>query len=151
MEDLATRRPNESICHWQLICLLANCPDAELRDPARAVALAKRVLPPRAGHYWRYLALAQYRCGDWQDAAGSVRRAMDLRQGGDAYDWLLLAMAHWQLGQKEEAIKTYTQAQEALITNQPIFYQYLGVMAVDRLRREAEMLLGEQNEDTEEE
>ena len=55
MEDLARRRPDESACHWQLICLLANCPDEALRDPPRAVEIAKRVLPPSAGHYWRYL------------------------------------------------------------------------------------------------
>ena len=103
--------------------------------PGRAVALAKHVLPARAGHYWRYLALAQYRSGDWQDAADSIQQAMDLRQGGDAYDWLLLAMAHWQLGQKEEAIERYTQAQEAIKASKPIFYEYIGVMAVDRLRQ----------------
>ena len=55
MEDLARLRPKEPDCHWQLICLLANCPDEALRDPPRAVALAQRVLPPSAGHYWRYL------------------------------------------------------------------------------------------------
>ena len=57
MEELARCRPKEPDCHWQLICLLANCPEPALRDPPRAVALAKRVLPPSAGHYWRYLAL----------------------------------------------------------------------------------------------
>ena len=76
------------------------------------MTLAKHVLPARAGHYWRYLALAQYRSGDWQDAADSIQQAMDLRQGGDAFDWFLLAMAQWQLGQKEEALERYTQAQE---------------------------------------
>ncbi len=80
MEDLARRRPNEPDCHWQLICLLANCPDEALRDPLRAVALAKHVLPPSAGHYWRYLALAQYRSQQWQDAANSIQQAMDLRR-----------------------------------------------------------------------
>jgi tetratricopeptide (TPR) repeat protein len=143
MEDLARRRPDESACHWQIICLLANCPDPALRDPRRAVTLAKHVLPARAGHYWRYLALAQYRSGDWQDAADSIRQAMDLRQGGDALDWLLLAMAEWQLGQKEEALERYTQAQEAIEASKPIYYEYIGVMAVDRLRSEAEMLLAE--------
>ena len=143
MEDLARRRPEESICHWQLICLLANCPDPALRDPPRAVALAKRVLPPSAGHYWRYLALAQYRSDQWQDAADSIQQAMDLRQGGDAFDWLLLAMTHWQLGQKDAALERYTQAQEAIKTGKPLFYEYVGVMAVQRLQSEAEMLMGD--------
>ena len=151
MEDLARRQPDESVCHWQLICLLANCPDPAMRDPARAVALTKRVLPEQAGHYWRYLALAEYRSDQWQDAAASIQQAMDLRQGGDAFDWLLLAMTHWQLGQKEEAIERYTQAQEAIKTGKPLFYEYLGVMAVQRLQREAEMLLGNRIENAKEE
>ena len=147
MEDLARRRPDESVCHWQLICLLADCPDAELRDPQRAVALAKHVLPPSAGHYWRYLALAQYRSAQWQDAADSIQRAMDLRQGGDAYDWLLGAMSQWQLGQKDAALEKYTKAQEAIKAGKPLFYEYLGVMAVERLRNEAEALIGKRIED----
>jgi uncharacterized protein HemY len=147
MEDLVERRPDESVCHWQLICLLANCPDPELRDASRAVSLAKRSLPEQAGHYWRYLALAQYRSDQWQDAADSIRQAMDLRQGGDAFDWLLLALTHWQLGRKEEAIERYSQAQAAIEAGKPLFFRYLGAMAVQRLRTEAEMLLDHQVED----
>ena len=101
----------------------------------RAVEMAKRVLPPSAGHYWRYLALAQYRSQQWQDAADSIQQAMDLRQGGDAFDWLLLAMAQWQLGQKDAALEKYSQAQEAIKTSKSLFYEYLGVMAVQRLQR----------------
>ena len=102
------------------------------------------------GHYWRYLALAQYRSEHWQAAADSIQQAMDLRQGGDAFDWLLLAMAHWQLGQKDAALERYTQAQEAIEAGKPLFYEYLGVMAVQRLQREAEMLMGEGIEGAEE-
>ena len=80
MEDLVRRRPDESACHWQLICLLANCPDEALRNPPRTVGLAQHVLPPSAGHYWRYLALAQYRSQQWQEAAHSIQQAMDLRR-----------------------------------------------------------------------
>ncbi len=74
---------------------------------------------------------------------------MDLRQGGDAFDWLLLAMARWQLGQKEQAIQRYAQAQEAINIGKPLFYEYLGVMAVQRLQREAETLLGQGIENAE--
>ena len=76
---------------------------------------------------------------------------MDLRQGGDAFDWLLLAMTHWQLGQKEEALQWYTQAQEAIETGKPIFFRYLGALTVKRLRGEAEILLGNRVEDAKEE
>jgi serine/threonine protein kinase/tetratricopeptide (TPR) repeat protein len=140
MEDLSCRRSLEPICQWQLICLLANCPDPAFRDPPRAVALARRVLPPRDGPYWRYLALAQYRQRDWQAAADSIQLAMDLRRGGDAFDWLLSAMAHRQLGQHERALKSYNRARAALAAREPLFCEYVGVLAVDRLREEAEEL-----------
>ena len=35
---------------------------------------------------------------------------MTLRQGGDVFDWFFLAMAHWQLGHKEEARRWYDRA-----------------------------------------
>ena len=53
------------------------------------------------------------------------------------------SICHWQLGQKEEALKRYTEAQKAIEANKPIFYEYIGVMAVDRLWSEAQMLLEE--------
>jgi hypothetical protein len=77
---------------------------------------------------------------------------MDLRQGGDAFDWLLLAMTHWQLGQKDAAQAMYTQAKSAIQAGKPLFYEYLGVLAVHRLQSEAEILLSEQRiEDVNEE
>ena len=76
---------------------------------------------------------------------------MELRQGGDAVDWFLLAMAHWQLGRKDVAVDRYTQAQEAISTGQPLFYEYLGVMATERLQREAEMLMEKPNQPAKEE
>ena len=35
---------------------------------------------------------------------------MELRSGGDATDWLFLAMAHWQLGDRDEARRWYNKA-----------------------------------------
>jgi hypothetical protein len=35
---------------------------------------------------------------------------VELSQGGRGSDWLFLAMAHWQLGHKEDARKWYDQA-----------------------------------------
>jgi hypothetical protein len=32
---------------------------------------------------------------------------MEARGGGDAYDWIFLAMAHWQLGEKDRAREWY--------------------------------------------
>ena len=44
---------------------------------------------------------------------------MELRKGGDSFDWFLLAMSHWQLGDKEEARTWYDRAVEWMDKNQP--------------------------------
>lgn len=139
-EKLVDQRPDNWDCHWPLICLLANCPAMEFRDPARAVELAKRVLPKEVGHCWRYTALAQYRNNDGEAAIKSLKKAMDLREGGDAFDRLLMALALQQIGQMNSALEEYKKSQAEMATERPIFYEYIGISAVQRLQREAKLL-----------
>ena len=35
---------------------------------------------------------------------------MELRKGGNGSDWFVLAMAHWQLGDKDKAAQWYERA-----------------------------------------
>jgi hypothetical protein len=61
---------------------------------------------------------------------------MDLRNGGDSFDWFFLAMAHWQLGDKDQARKWYGQALAWMEKNQPNDDE------LRRFRSEAEEVLG---------
>jgi hypothetical protein len=61
---------------------------------------------------------------------------MKLRKGDDNFNWFFLAMAHWQLGHKEEARKWYDRAVEWMQKNKP------NDEALHRFRAEAAMLLG---------
>ena len=63
--------------------------------------------------------MAHYRAGDWKAAIAALDKSMQLRKGGDSFDWFFLAMAHWQLGNKDEARKWYDQAVEWMEKNQP--------------------------------
>ena len=101
--------------------LLAMCPDVKVRNPGRAVELAKKAieLSPKEGHYWNTLGAADYRGGDCKAAVTALERSMELRKGGDSFDWFFLAMAHWQLGDKEEARKRYDRAVAWMEKNQP--------------------------------
>ena len=104
--------PHTVACMDAIAWLLATCPDLKLRDPARAVKLATESveLAEKPGTYWNTLGTAQYRMGDWRAAIDALKKSMELRDGGDGADWFFLAMAYWQLGQKEEARAWYDRA-----------------------------------------
>ncbi|HJS08598.1 MAG TPA: serine/threonine-protein kinase [Pirellulales bacterium] len=103
---------------WQL----ANCPAIELRDPPRAVALAREALndaptsgsnwklSPIAGGNWYLLAVALCRAGQWEEAVKAAEESLRLCSGEDGARWLYLAMADWQLGRRDQAHKWYRQA-----------------------------------------
>jgi serine/threonine protein kinase/tetratricopeptide (TPR) repeat protein len=132
---------------------LVTCPATEFRDPARAGRLAEKALAvarkdplqaPKEAGCWNTLGVARYRAGDWQAATKALGQAMRLHQGGDATDWLFLAMAHQKLGHDAEARKWYAQAvqwqeknRQALAAD-PALAEELG-----RFRREAEEVLGQ--------
>jgi hypothetical protein len=59
-----------------------------------------------------------------------------LRGGGDSADFFFLAMAHWQLGHRDEARKWYVKAIEWMDNYLP------GDKALRRFRAEAAELLG---------
>jgi serine/threonine-protein kinase len=124
--------------HNNLAWLLATCPNPQLRDPARAVALAKKaiVFQPQSGVPWNTLGVALYRAGNGRAAIAALQRSMQLRKGGDSNDWFFLAMAHAQLGEKEEARRWYARAVQWMEKHQPQDVELRG------FRAEAAALLG---------
>ena len=113
--------PNSARAHNDLSWLLATCPDRKLRDPARAVELARRAvaLQEPVGKVWNTLGAAHYRAGAWRPAIDALEKSMVLRQGGDAFDWFFLALAHHKLGHADEAKKWYAKAIGWLEKNGP--------------------------------
>jgi tetratricopeptide (TPR) repeat protein len=103
-----------------LAWVLATCPDAKLRDPDRAVELAKKavLLAPKAGMYWNTLGAAHYRAGDWEAAVAALDKAVELHQGVDPVDQLFLAMAYRKLGKDDESRVAYNQALQWLERNE---------------------------------
>ena len=129
---------NSAEAHNNLAWLLATSADADVRNASRAVerALKSVELAPRAGHMWNTLGVAHYRAGDWRAAITALEKSMELRKGGDSHDWFFLAMAHWQLGEKDQAREFYDRAVQWMEANQPTSDQ------LHRFRAEAEVLLG---------
>jgi tetratricopeptide (TPR) repeat protein len=127
--------PKNPLFQNNLAWLLATCPEAKLRDPKRAVELAaaavktqpKEAVPvkaqPKEAAYWTTLGVARYRAGDWKGTTEDLQNALKLFQGacgfqrGVGRSLFFLAMAHHQLGHRQEARQTYDRALAWLETN----------------------------------
>src|SRR5262249_1488282 len=85
---------------------LAVTPDVKERDPVLAVAMARKAvgLAPKAAGIQNTLGVACYRNGDWNGAIAALMRSEELEPNKHlGFNALFLAMAHWQLGHKDEA------------------------------------------------
>ncbi|HKB06142.1 MAG TPA: protein kinase, partial [Gemmataceae bacterium] len=106
---------------WELL----TSADPRLRDPAKAVDMAKKVVElsikqgddrnkdgrDRLGNYWNTLGVAHYRAGNLEEAIAALQKSLAIAKaitkGDDSRyvceDWLFLAMANWKLERKDEA------------------------------------------------
>jgi tetratricopeptide (TPR) repeat protein len=115
----------------RLAWFLANCADVAMREPAQAVRSATEAvaIADKQGsvttrrHFqqlsYRALGAAQYRAGDWKAAAAALQKSMDLRAGGDGFDWFFLAMANARLGKVSEARALYDRAVRWMAKTRP--------------------------------
>jgi tetratricopeptide (TPR) repeat protein len=100
---------------WFLIV----CPDLRFRDPSRGVALSRRLVElatplgmdrPRFSGGVRplfTLGLALYRAGDLAGARQAVERSMRLREGGEAYEWFVMAMIEAREGRRSDCAREF--------------------------------------------
>ena len=77
-------------------------------------------LLPNDGNRWNTLGVAYYRAGQWEEAITASGKSRELGAGGhEGVDLFFIAMAHWQLGKKDEARQFYDQAVEWTEQKQP--------------------------------
>ncbi len=76
-------------------------------------------LAPKAGDKFNTLALAEYRSGHWTESLAASQRSLALQGGGYAADWFLLALAHWQKGEKDQARTCFDKAVASTKTKAP--------------------------------
>jgi tetratricopeptide (TPR) repeat protein len=130
--------PKKANAWNSLAWLCATCPDQNFRDTRKAVRCAQKAveLAPAEGNHWNTLGAAHYRAGEWKLAVEALNKSMGLRKGGNSLDWFFLAMAHWQLGDKEEAHKWFDEGVQWMEKNAPKNEE------LRRFRGETEQLLG---------
>jgi serine/threonine protein kinase/tetratricopeptide (TPR) repeat protein len=124
LDEAVLRGPKDLAGHVNLAWLLTTCPVQKLRDPARALVVANRAVEigPGSEVAWQVLGWAHYRNRAWKASIEALEKSMKLQknpQGGDSWQWFFLAMAHWQLGHREEARSWYQRAANWLEKNAP--------------------------------
>jgi serine/threonine-protein kinase len=121
-----------------LAWLLTTCADANLWDAAGGLEAARKSVELEESRWsWQVLGWAHYRNGDWKASIEALEKscALDDPRGGDSAQWFFLAMAHWQLGEKDKARAWYERAVQWMDKNQP------GDELLRRLQAEAAELL----------
>ena len=93
-------------------------------------------LQPDDADHWNNLGVAQYRAGDWQAAVEALEKADGMIEQGDREHRMFLAMAHWQLGNKDKARELYAQGAAWIAAHAQDDEEQI------RFRAEAEQLMG---------
>jgi tetratricopeptide (TPR) repeat protein len=135
--EVWSTRFGNALTHDILAWVMVTDSGSLIRDDKVAVELARQAvrLVPKDGDFWNTLGVAYYRNRQWRESAEALRTAIELSQGGVPADWLFLAMAEWQLGNKSEARRWYTQAVESQGSGEP------GNDQLPAFRAEAEELM----------
>jgi serine/threonine protein kinase/TPR repeat protein len=117
---------------------LATDENPSLQEPETALELARKasVLEPNDGGVWRTFGAAQYRAGNWQGAVKALKHAIELRNGGDAFEWFFMAMAQQKSGHPDEARRWYDKSLQWMAKNAPNDSELV------RFRAEAAAVLG---------
>jgi tetratricopeptide (TPR) repeat protein len=133
----------------RLAWILVTSSDERVRDPKQAVELAGKAVEnaPQQGAFSNTLGAAHFRAGNWDQCVRALETSMKLRQEGDGFDWLFLAMAYHQLGKAVEANKWLDKALDWIAQmEQGKFTNPLVRMQWQAHRREAEMVRREAEE-----
>jgi tetratricopeptide (TPR) repeat protein len=149
LEQACAEAPDEPEPFAVFAVQLVACPYPEYQDLARATELAMRAidLEPDNGWWWRSLAMAHYRLGEFQAAVDEHDKSFELN--GTTHPWGMFyqAMAHWQLGNENEARDWYERAVKGIPTAYWDHPHLNGELY--QLQKEAAVMLGIDDEGTE--
>ena len=113
-------KPRYAFAHNNLAWLLAQQLDPQRRDLQRALAHARKAveLEPKNGTNFNTLGFVEYRSGNLDAARTALESSMKLRNGGDAYDWLILALIDERQSHKDQARAWYDKSMAWIKKNQ---------------------------------
>lgn len=108
------RWPEYADAYFGLAWVLKNDPATTKRDAPEVVRLAEKAvaLGCRFPQVWAILGQAYCRTERWTDAVDAIEKGRKQFKDDLDNEFLFLAMAHWHLGHKDEAIRWYKHALE---------------------------------------
>jgi serine/threonine protein kinase/Tol biopolymer transport system component len=86
----------------------------EMANPDISMELFRKAheMQPENWLYLSGLARAYYRAGQWKEAIAAIAKSAKMPDGNNGLNFLCLSMAHWQLGEKEQATHWHHKAIE---------------------------------------
>src|SRR5262249_28423322 len=137
-------QPNCYVAHRNMAVILLVHPDRSRRDPHKALVSAQKEtsLEPEQPFGWYNLALANYRLGDWAAALDALKKRAVMPGHPNEFDFILQAMIHARLGEKDKAREWYAKAVAAIAKNNWPNWE-TGVTLISQTLAEAAELLGE--------
>jgi tetratricopeptide (TPR) repeat protein len=91
-------------------------------EAGRAIAAAQEgteLSPGTNSGAWTHLGRAHYRAGNWKASLAALKNGPHGEEYNAAANRFFLAMAHWRLGEKEQAVKCYDDAVRWMDANKP--------------------------------
>jgi len=121
-QDALAADPNYGFCMQTLAWIYSTCPLQNYRSPEKALDLAEKLSqlpdhPPDEAA--QILGIAYYRVGKFAEAAASLERSNMMQNGGTAWNWYVLAMARWKLGNQKIAVRWLAKADAWRAENAP--------------------------------
>jgi tetratricopeptide (TPR) repeat protein len=111
--------------------------DLSLIEPALRWAKKAVELEPNSNLYWNTLGVAEYRAGHWHESLEALKKSRELNHQTEllSMDGFFIAMARWQLGDKELARQWYDKSVAWMDEHDPNNLELI------QFRAEAEALL----------
>jgi tetratricopeptide (TPR) repeat protein len=120
-EQLGLERRERAPYKTTLACLFADCPVEALRNPPRAVELAKKALETEPGASWLWVTLgaAHYQLGEWKAAVAALKTGLRQKNPDICRGNFYLAMTCARQGDGDRARRSFEQAVRWMDANQP--------------------------------
>jgi serine/threonine-protein kinase len=115
LEEVLRDFNDNALVKWALVDDLCRSPLAGPNASVRALELAESATA--ASPNPKYLGIASYRAGRWQDSIRLLEKEAPTVRRGNVLAVLFLAMAHWQNGDRARARQLYEQAGPVLEQN----------------------------------